>query len=60
MSMIAYLHQISSSSVEVIQEDSSFLDELIDAAPETQKLSATALEVGKDWHGIHYLLTGQA
>lgn len=66
MSMIAYLQQISSSLVTALDANPGLLEDLIDAAtetPETQELSTTAaaaLEIGKDWHGIHYLLTGLA
>lgn len=64
--MIAYLQQISASLVTAIEADPGLLEELIDGAtdtPEGSELSETAaaaLEIGKDWHGIHYLLTGQA
>ncbi|MDS3859404.1 YfbM family protein [Thermosynechococcaceae cyanobacterium BACA0444] len=66
MSMIAYLQQISPALVEAIQGNPSLLETLIDSAtetPETEELSATAtvaLDIDKDWHGLHYLLTGQA
>ncbi len=67
MSMIAYLQAISPHLVTAIQTNPELLLSLLDPAaalsPEQRELAATAtaaLEIGKNWHGIHYLLTGEA
>ncbi|AFY62295.1 YfbM family protein [Synechococcus sp. PCC 6312] len=66
MSMIAYLQQIPPQLVGAIQAEPGLLEGLIEEATETPEIkelseaAAVALDIDKDWHGLHYLLTGQA
>lgn len=51
MSMNCSVFAVSSQQADQLREDAEFLLEL---------LSAPNVDVGNDWHGFHYLLTGTA
>ncbi len=68
MSMMAYLQSISPHLIEAVQANPELLSPLLEQdsdvsnndLAELADASESALEIGKDWHGIHFLLTDQA
>jgi hypothetical protein len=54
--MMGNLKQISAATLEEIKADPSIVEEILFS----EEGEAEGLEIDKAWHGLHYLLTGEA